>query len=220
LIFISEISELEQTIVNSGEHSACLDALKRLIANPSTTEINALRLSMLYALRFENHANNSLRTVMDLLLKSKCSPANVNNVKLILDYAGARRRQNDVFGNRSAMEMTKRFIKGLKGVENIYTQHEPYINQLIDQVVRGRLPETTFISSDQSHYSTRFDNVIVFVIGGATYEESSFVAGINAKRSQTGITPKVILCSNYIHNTKSFIQQLSHFGTSSGSSLS
>lgn len=67
---------------------------------------------MLYALRFENHANNSLRTVMDLLLKSKCSPANVNNVKLILDYAGARRRQNDVFGNRSAMEMTKRFIKG------------------------------------------------------------------------------------------------------------
>jgi hypothetical protein len=66
---------------------------------------------MLYALRFEANANFSLKAVLDLL-KSKCPSQSINAVKLILDYAGQRRRQNDVFGNRSAMEMTKRFIKG------------------------------------------------------------------------------------------------------------
>jgi len=222
-----EISELEQNIVSGGiEHNQCLEALKKLLADPRTTDLNALRLSMLYALRFEANTNFSLKAVLDLL-KSKCSSQSINAVRLILDYAGQRRRQNDVFGNRSAMEMTKRFIKGLKGVENIYTQHEPYINQLVDQVMRGRLSETTFLSSDQSQYNTRFDNVVVFVIGGATYEESSFVSAINRRSSSTvaatgaanGQRPNVLLCSNYIHNTRSFIQQLAHFSASGASSM-
>lgn len=42
------------------------------------------------------------------------------------------------------MAMTKRFIKGLKGVENIYTQHEPYICQLIDALSKGRLSEPAY----------------------------------------------------------------------------
>lgn len=60
------------------------------------------------------------------------------------------------------------------------------------------------------HFSTRFDNVVVFVIGGATYEESSFVSAINRRSSSTiaatgpsnGQRPNVLLCSNYIHNTR------------------
>jgi len=38
----------------------------------------------------------------------------------------------------------------LKGVENIYTQHEPYITQLIESVSRGKLPASNFASTDSS----------------------------------------------------------------------
>ncbi|KAI1707895.1 sec1 family domain-containing protein [Ditylenchus destructor] len=212
-----EISELEQNIVNTGEHGQCLETLKRLLQHPKTSELNALRLVMLYALRFENNANNSLNSVVDLLKQKNMPQRHINNVRLLLDYAGAKRRHHDVFGNRSAMEMTKRFIKGLKGVENIYTQHEPYITQLIDQVSRGRLPDSLFASSDASQINTRFENVIIFIIGGCTYEESAFVNSLNAKRSQSGSSGqlRVLLASTYVHNTRSFIQQLAHLGDTS-----
>lgn len=34
-----EISELEQNIVNNGEHNQCLEGVRRLIQNPKTTDI-------------------------------------------------------------------------------------------------------------------------------------------------------------------------------------
>jgi vacuolar protein sorting-associated protein 45 len=122
---------------------------------------------MLYALRFENNANNSLNLVLDLLRQRGIANKHIQLIRILLDYAGQKRRQNDVFGNRSAMEMTKRFIKGyhatdlksihytasrtgLKGVENIFTQHEPYVAQLIDLASRGKLSESQFPSTDLS----------------------------------------------------------------------
>lgn len=69
---------------------------------------------MLYALRFETHTNNSLNSVLEELRQKGIPQRYINNVRLCLDYAGVRRRHTDIFGNRSAMEMTKRFIKGIK----------------------------------------------------------------------------------------------------------
>lgn len=111
---------------------------------------------MLYALCFQNHANIATTAIEAELRQKGISQRHINNVRLAVDYAGAKRRQADIFGNRSAIAMTKRFIKGLKGVENIYTQHEPYITQLIEQVSRGRLPEAQFASSDQSQLRSFF----------------------------------------------------------------
>lgn len=68
---------------------------------------------MLYALRFENHVSNSLNSVLEELKQKGVSQRLINNIRLSLDYAGTRRRHTDIFGNRSAMEMTKRFIKGI-----------------------------------------------------------------------------------------------------------
>lgn len=105
---------------------------------------------MLYALRFEGNTHYQLNAVLTELRQRGVSARLVNTVPLLLNYAGVRKRQFDLFGNRSAIGMTKRFIKGLKGVENVYTQHEPYVTQLIDQVSRGRLPESVFACSDVS----------------------------------------------------------------------
>ncbi|CAK5044560.1 unnamed protein product [Meloidogyne enterolobii] len=205
-----EISELEQNIaVANGDHQTCIESLKRILQHPKTTELNALRLAMLYALRFESSANNSLNLILDLLRQRGITNRNIQLVKILLEYSGHKKRQSDLFGNKSAMEMTKKFIKGLKGVENIYTQHEPYITQLIESVSRGKLPVSNFASTD----SSRFDEVIIFIIGGATFEESAAVARMNGRgmtnligqTQTTGSSPlRVVLCSNYVHNTKRY----------------
>uniref|UniRef100_A0A914Y5P9 Vacuolar protein sorting-associated protein 45 n=1 Tax=Panagrolaimus superbus TaxID=310955 RepID=A0A914Y5P9_9BILA len=203
-----EISELEQTIVATGDHSQCFDRLKRLLKHEKTTDLNALRLTMLYALRFEGSSSNSLPALLEILRQRKMSIRQVESVNTLLRYAGARKRQNDLFGNKSAVEMTKRFIKGLKGVENVYTQHEPYIMQILEQLHKGKLSEIIFGASELNTLNTHYDNVIIFIIGGATFEESTFIHLYNERRLTNPGLPRVVLSSTSVHNTKTFIEQL------------
>lgn len=67
---------------------------------------------MLYALRFES-VSNSLDQLLEKLRQRGISARKVAVVRTLVSYAGAKRRQNDLFGDQSAMEMTKRFIKGI-----------------------------------------------------------------------------------------------------------
>jgi vacuolar protein sorting-associated protein 45 len=163
---------------------------------------------MLYALRFEGSSSNSLPALLEILRQRKMSNRQIESVNTLLRYAGARKRQNDLFGNKSAVEMTKRFIKGLKSVENVYTQHEPYIMQILEQLHKGKLSEIIFGASELNSLNTHYDNVIVFIIGGATFEESTFIHGYNEKRLTNPGLPRVVLASTAIHNTKTFIEQL------------
>ena len=43
-----------------------------------------------------------------------------------------------MFGEQTAVAMTKKYFKGLQGVENIYTQHKPYLIELVQ--VRAMTP--------------------------------------------------------------------------------
>ncbi|KAK6725984.1 hypothetical protein RB195_004353 [Necator americanus] len=201
-----EISEVEQSIVAEGDHSRCLERVRALINHPKTTTLNALRLVLLYALRFEGNPNNDLSALVNLL-KRHTDAANV--VRALLRYAGSARRKSDLFGEGSTMEMTKRFIKGLKGVENIYTQHEPYIKSIMENVTRGKLSEQQYPYVAGDVTNVRQDNLIIFIVGGATFEEALFVRSQNEKRMQGGGGPAVTLATTFMHNTTSFIEQFS-----------
>lgn len=77
----------------------------------------------------------------------------------ICSYGGVNYRETDLFLNQNAMAFTKRILKGfkvifqyfcliltffLKGVDNIYTQHTPLVKDLVEQLIRGRLKETSY----------------------------------------------------------------------------
>ncbi|CAJ0954211.1 unnamed protein product, partial [Mesorhabditis belari] len=204
-----EVSELEQSIVVDGDHTTCLDRVRNHLVNKQTTVLNATRLVLLYALRFEQHQNNDIDGVV-ALLRSK-EPAAASLVRVLLRFGGASRRKNDLFGSQSAVEMTKRFIKGLKGVENVYTQHTPYLTQIIESIARGRFNENVYPKHTASQYSARVDNIIVFVIGGATYAELAQVRAANERRNQAG-GPSVLLATTHMLNAQSFIDQLREMG--------
>ena len=54
-------------------------------------------------------------------------------------------------------------------------------------------------------FSTRYENIILFMIGGLTYEESAFANAYNQKRAQNPGLPRILLMSNYVHNTRRFL---------------
>ena len=73
--------------------------------------------------------------------------------------------------------------ESLQGVENVYTQHAPLILNTLEQLVKGKLKESDYGSSGlpfsgpMSQKGQRL--VIVFIIGGSTYEEAKAIADLN-----------------------------------------
>lgn len=99
---------------------------------------------------------------------------------------------------------TGRF-KGLKGVENVYTQHTTLLESSLQNLIKGRLKDQQypFVEGGGST-KDRPQDIIVFIVGGATYEEAKMVAGINA--TTPGV--RVVLGGTTIHNAATFLEEV------------
>jgi vacuolar protein sorting-associated protein 45 len=206
-----EVSELEQEISCHSNHSQNLPRLKQLIANPKIRDLDALRLVLLYALKYETHSNNDIMGLVTKLKARGMSEENISLVKALLKVGGVKKRKSDLFGS-DPVAVTKRFIKGLQGVENIYTQHNPWIKTVLEDLLKGKLKDTQFpyfnVSSARgggvSDPTYRPPEVIVFVVGGITYEEALAVHNINRAENKLSI----VLGGTAIHNMKSFLEEV------------
>lgn len=120
--------------------------------------------------------------------------------------------------------MTRNLQTGLAGVENVicfviginlttgltmdpsimqvYTQHVPLLINTIDSALKGKLREASFPSVGSGGTTVAPKAVVVFVVGGVTYEEATKVHEIN----KSGV--KVILGGTCIHNSSSFLAEL------------
>ncbi|XP_071168759.1 vacuolar protein sorting-associated protein 45-like [Mytilus galloprovincialis] len=199
-----EVSELEQDIVCQGDHSAILQRIKTLIASEKIQHIDMLRLVMLYALRYESHSNNDVSGLVDALRKRGVSDRLRMMVHAVLDYGGKKSRGSDLFGNQDIVSLTKKFFKGVKGVENVYTQHKPLLYSLLDQLIKGKLKEGAYPYLGVSQLKDRPQDIIVFVIGGTTFEEALAIHTLN--RSSPGI--RIIIGGTTVHNFKSFLDEV------------
>jgi vacuolar protein sorting-associated protein 45 len=96
----------------------------------------------------------------------------------------------------------------LQGVENVYTQHTPHICQTLDLLLKGRLRETSypFVEGDEHARTQRPQDIIVFMLGGTTYEESRAVALLN---QQLAGQARILLAGTSVHNSNSFLEMMS-----------
>lgn len=59
----------------------------------------------------------------------------------VMNYGGNAVRGGQLFGEQTTIAMTKKYFKGLQGVENVYTQHKPYMIDVLQ--VRVFAPTVT-----------------------------------------------------------------------------
>ncbi|KAI8975455.1 Sec1-like protein [Mycotypha africana] len=206
-----EISELEQDLACNENHSKDLKSIQRLIESPTIDEDSKVRLVLLYALRYERMSNNMIKSLIGLLDKVGVNERKSALVPAILFYAGYQQRQDDLFSNQSFLSRGKSALKGLKGVENVYTQHTPHLGDTLDLLIKARLKETDypFVTDDGSNLvRERPQDIIVFVCGGVTFEEAKYIAQLNV--STPGV--RIVIGGNNILNSKTFLQQLSQVG--------
>ena len=109
----------------------------------------------------------------------------------------------------------------MKGVENVFTQHTTVLKDIMDSLLKGRLSEesyptlgnemnlsrsalTNFPTVDIINYFFtigRVQDVVIFIVGGVTYEES--LAVHQFCRSNNGV--RIVLGGTMFHNSNSFL---------------
>jgi vacuolar protein sorting-associated protein 45 len=170
-------------------------------------------LVALYALRYDGPPSSSLAMLIDLLVAAgNVSPRRAQLVRRVLAYRTSLSQSHSQSGISDILESTGIFsgardrFKGLKGVENVYTQHSPVLEGTLQSLIKGRLKEQQYPFVEGGGGSTRDkpQDIVVFIIGGATYEEAKTVASINA--ASPGV--RIVLGGTTIHNSATFLEEV------------
>lgn len=197
------VSQTEQELACNGGQGAAFEAVTNLLNNDSISDIDRLRLVMLYALRYEKESPVQLMQLFNKLA-SRSPKYKPGLVQFLLKQAGVDKRTGDLYGNRDLLNIARNMARGLKGVENVYTQHQPLLFQTMENITRGRLRDVDYPYVGNHFQQARPQEVVIFIVGGTTYEESRSVALQNSTNS--GI--RFILGGSALLNSKRFLKDL------------
>lgn len=197
------VSQTEQELACNGGQGAAFEAVTNLLNDDSVSDIDRLRLVMLYALRYEKESPVQLMQLFNKLA-ARSAKYKSGLVQFLLKQAGVDKRTGDLYGNRDLLNIARNMARGLKGVENVYTQHQPLLFQTMESINKGRLKEYDYPFVGNHFQQGRPVEVVIFIIGGTTYEEARIVALHNATNAGT----RFILGGTAALNSKRFIKDL------------
>nr|CAG4645430.1 EOG090X03QA [Lynceus sp. MCZ IZ 141354] len=200
-----DVSEAEQELACQENHSQSLQKVKRLVNTDKVRDVDAARLVMLYGLRYNRHSSNDFEGLIDSLKRRGVPDHLVELCRLVVEYSVISTEASKAFlTTKDVSKMTEKFFKGMKGIENVFTQHTPVLKQTLEELFRGRLAEDAYPYVTERP-STRVQDIVVFIVGGITYEESLCVHQLC--RQNSGI--RIVLGGTYVHNSQSFLNDIS-----------
>jgi vacuolar protein sorting-associated protein 45 len=207
-----DVSELEQSLACNDNHASDLKNVQKIIQAPDIPADNKLRIVALYCLRYEKHSSNAMSSLLELLTIAGGVPQHrVNLIDKLLTYhhslqpLPAAGGFSDMFESASIFSGARDRLKGLKGVENVYTQHSPRLEVTLQNLIKGRLKEQQYPFVEGGGTTRdKPQDVVIFIVGGATYEEAKMVAQVNA--SSPGV--RVVLGGTAVHNSTTFLEEV------------
>ncbi|KAL6719605.1 vacuolar protein sorting-associated protein 45 [Lecanora helva] len=207
-----EVSEVEQSLACNDNHASDVKHVQRIISSPQFSTDSKLRLMALYSLRYERNPSNQIPMLLDLLTAAGNVPTRrVDLISKLLAYHHSLQAPpaaggfSDLFESSSIFSGARSRLKGLKGVENVYTQHSPRLEATLQNLITARLREQQYpFVEDGGSTRDKPQDIIVFMIGGATYEEAKMIAQVNA--SSPGV--RVVLGATTIHNSATFLDEV------------
>ena len=144
------VSGMEQDLACSQiSLSAASDGIEEVLSNPSVSLHDALKLILIFALRYEGKASRELSNLRARLDQRGASSQQLKLIDYIIECAGSSKRTGDLFGDRNFLKRASKMAKTIRGVENVYTQHQPVLTQTIEELLKGRLKETDFPFSNR-----------------------------------------------------------------------
>eukprot|EP00549_Striatella_unipunctata_P016137 CAMPEP_0118720200 /NCGR_PEP_ID=MMETSP0800-20121206/29965_1 /TAXON_ID=210618 ORGANISM="Striatella unipunctata, Strain CCMP2910" /NCGR_SAMPLE_ID=MMETSP0800 /ASSEMBLY_ACC=CAM_ASM_000638 /LENGTH=196 /DNA_ID=CAMNT_0006627787 /DNA_START=54 /DNA_END=640 /DNA_ORIENTATION=+ len=176
-----DVSQFEQELACSDDHSSHIRELMEKLNSPSVKIPDKLRLG----LRYETSGNINL--VKSAMAKGGVPPDMVELMNTILRYGGTKARGPGLYGQRDIVsKMTKSIFSSVQGVSNVYSQHVPVLMDTIQAVLKGKLKADSHPYMPGSAYGEPKE-IIVFMVGGITYEEATKVSEFNQQNKGANV---------------------------------
>lgn len=80
----------------------------------------------------------------------------------------------------------------------MYTQHQPQLGQILELLLKMRLKEASYPFVEGTTSRDRPQDIIVFMVGGATFEEARYISMLNS----TTPGARIILGGTTVHNSR------------------
>lgn len=227
-----ETSEFEQNLCSNSDtahHDEDLKELETLLFDMGdgknkkiiSDEIK-MKLLGLYALKYESFHANQTNTLLKRLNNIKFD----NFVKAIIKYGGLKSRMKNSENNEGnifnkigssnvnsggaanhVVQLFNNFSGSSNEDANAYMQFEPRIKILLDKIKQGKLSDVNFptIGENSNNPKNVVREVIVFMIGGVSYEEARIVNEFNLKNDGF----RVVIGGTQTINSKQFMEEIS-----------
>jgi len=183
--------------------------IDEFLSNPSINNNDLIRIIILFALRYETHREmgTNLNHFITSLKNRDVGDEEIRAIDIVLRYGGINSKRTEPlfqFNKGDIFNLIRNtFDKGLSDVTNIYTQHKPIIHKIINDLVSGRLSEDNYPFHYGVSYPEKPQRIIIFILGGITFEEACYVA----ERNMSG-NLNILLGGTSIHNSQSFLSGL------------
>ena len=195
------LTQLEQVVATDNDSQQMLDLVLQAIRNPTTSEEDALRLSLIYSLHFDGQGIDQIDNALGERFVADSKRFLLQKIN---EYAGSLKRGGDdeLFGNKSKMAQLLKTVKSFKQAnEDQYDLFKSLVFRLIKKISEGQLKEETYPFVQKNNMcSVKPSKVIIFVAGGVTYEEAR-VAGLLSTKDF-----EVIVGGTDVINAKQFIE--------------
>lgn len=78
---------------------------------------------------------------------------------------------------------------------------------ILNSINEGTLKESEFVATDLHYFKERPNEIIVFILGGATYEEAKEIGVLNREKNAN-----ILIGGTFVHNSKTFLAEISNVG--------
>ena len=232
---IWELSEVEQNLAVHKDNLEDYNTVLRLLKNPKLDPFYKLKLACIYMIRYDeiyyDNSNKNIEKISQIveILKDFMPIEDINylhkfrNMYLEKIKNDKKNENMDTNGKDDLLtELAKKFNTKMDlhrnkyqsnlASDNVYMQHIPKLSQLLSDLSKNDLSESKYkclikpsIGTNSDHLPPTQD-VIIFIVGGVTFEESRFVEQFNTAMENNRM--RIILGGTSILSTKDFLESL------------
>ena len=210
---LMDLSKLEQDISVNDNKKEQFNQIVQIISDPNVQHLDKCKLYLLYMLKYEN--DSSVNNLKNIMIEKDLGDW-VKYGEALIKYAGRKKRNLDCFQDKDIFSKGKKFILNAfgQGNDNAFMQHTSYLNGIVERMFKGKNKDNELININYNSGSNepKFNNIIVFVFGGITFEE---VRDLTLLGKQMGIN--IICGGTNVINSKSFLAEMSMIKEKMGS---
>ena len=173
--------------------------IKDAILNKEIEGFDKLKLVLLFSLRYDGDAKVDELTKE---LENEKIP-NTHLIGLMTKYAGKEKRNLGLSSETGLMgRFTKAIKETFKGIPNVFTQHKSLMFSVVETAINGTLKDLDYPATSLEAPREKINDIIVFIVGGATYQEAREVAEFNSKGGN------IVLGGTNMYNSTSFLADI------------